>query len=403
MKFLNKANTVLGTLVSWIIFCLSFIVPRNKHTWIFIGWHKNPEREVFADNSKYVFLNVANNHKHIRAIWIGDDEKICKVLRSHGYTAYTVRSFWGAYYSLRARYTIIDALMQRSNWRYSGGSKTIQLWHADGIKTLTQTSSWAGKKFSEIFFSPGLLRSYSFLIASSDYIAKHFTAPSFDVSVSKVKITGLPRYDVFFGDVKNAEIDLHADLALKLTEIRKGNPKKIILYAPTFRRGRTLAEQLSPINYRNLNMFLKQHNYYFVVSLHPKFATGNWIPEAAYSNVIFSNPGFDQYPLLPQFDLVVTDYSSICIEFLLLNKPTIFYTYDIDTYRKNEGIAETFWNHMPGPRVSTYGALLDALSSDLTTHTTECESVRKEIFKYFDGNASERVTQEILNDINTNV
>ena len=117
--------------ISWVVYLVSFLAPRNKRLWVFVGWHKSRERETFADNSKYLFLHVANTRKDVRAIWMAEDDKMRDILRSKGYESYNIHSLAGAYHSLRAGYTIIDALMRLPNWRYSGRSKTIQLWPAD--------------------------------------------------------------------------------------------------------------------------------------------------------------------------------------------------------------------------------------------------------------------------------
>lgn len=366
---------------------------------MFVGWYKNSERETFADNSKYVFLYTAQHLEDIRAIWIGADNKLCTILQERGYEAYNVHSLKGAYYSLRAGYTIIDAVMRLANWRYSGGCPTVQLWHADGIKKLTFTDKWKSSNWKKVFWSPGTYKRFSFIIASSSYIRTNFMAPSFCVEEERVRITGLPRYDSLFSEIKDADIDTHTELTKTLKTIKANDSNRILLYAPTFRRGVSLPGQLSPLNLSKLNGFLTNKNYHLVISLHPKFASSNWVPEEKYSNIFFSNPGFDQYPLLPEFDVLITDYSSTCIEFLLLNKPTIFYIYDIEEYRKNEGLAEEFWNYMPGPRVRTYEEFTKAIDTDIEVLKKGSDEVRKTIFKYRDGDSSKRVVEEILKDL----
>ncbi len=394
---MQKISAILNNIVfSWIVRGLAYLVPRDKSIWVFNGWFKGENRQTFADNSKYVFLKVSNEHKSIKAIWIGDDKHICKLLRQSGYIAHSVNSFSGIYYSLRAGCTIIDANFKINNWRLSSGSKVVQLWHADGIKKLSYTSKISFANFLKFIFKPNLFQRFSFLISSSKYISDKFTGPSFDVDSSRLKITGLPRYDAFFSTVPGQEIDIHKKLQETLESIKAKNPNKILLYAPTFRRGKSLQEQLSPIDFGCFNDYLVNQNYFLVISLHPKFAASKWVPDIKYSNIFFSNPGYDVYPLLKNFDLVITDYSSICIDFLMLNKPTIFYVYDFDEYKKNEGLADEFWNYMPGPRVKTFEDLVSALSMSSNQLLEGSTKVRSEIFTYTDAKNSERVVSEIL-------
>lgn len=398
---MTKFVTTLNIILSWIIYPLSFLFPRNNKIWAFIGWHKNVEREIFGDNAKYLFLHVSQNHKEIKTIWIGRDRKICKVLQKRGYRAYYIHSLPGIYYSLRAGLTIIDAVMQINNWRYSGGSKTVQLWHADGIKRLSFTDQWCLKNALEIFNQPGSFKSFEFIIASSEYIRDIFICPSFNVSKEKVRITGLPRHDSLLRVVKDVDIDLHGNLKLDIDRVREKGIERLILYVPTFRRGKTLKEQLSPLNFESLDQFLKQQNYHLIISLHPKFAASNWIPEKTFTNITFSNPGFDQYALFKEFDLLITDYSSICIDFIVMNKPSIFYIYDIDEYRQNEGLTEDYWRFMPGPRVTDQNELEKALSIDLETLRQKNNPARDIVIKHRDGNSSGRVTQEIMSVLAT--
>ena len=393
---MEKIYTGTTILASWMIYFFSHLFPRSRKIWIFIGWHKNKDREIFADNSKYLFLHVAHTRKDIRAIWIGADDEIVEILNRNGYESYSVRTFWGAYYSLRAKYTIIDALMQIENWRYSGRSRVIQLWHADGLKTLHLGSVWSLEKYKEILLSPGLFKKSYFFIASSPYIAKHFISPSFDVPEQTIRITGLPRYDAFFNTVRGSEIDAHKELQEKLDAVKTKGARRIIFYAPTFRRGRTARTQLDHLKLQELNSFLAARNCFLFISLHPKFAASDWMQDAL-SQIVFINPDFDKYPLLPRFDIIITDYSSLCLEFLLLDKPSIFYVYDFDEYRKDPGIPEEFWNLVPGPRVQTFKELLKALDAPDTLQE-ERKRVRDILFTFERGRSSELVARYILKD-----
>lgn len=395
---MKRIRTGGAILASWLIYALSHLFPRNKRIWIFVGWHKNKEREIFADNSKYLFLHVANTRKDVRAVWIGSDDKIVAILRDNGYESYSVHSFLGTLYSLRAGYTIIDALMSTRNWRYSGRSRVIQLWHADGIKTLHLDSSWSWKKWKEIILTPGLFRKFHFFVASSKYIAKHFICPSFGVGDDKVRITGLPRYDVFFREISGAEIDMHTELEQTLKEIQSLNPKKLIFFTPTFRRGKDPNVSIAELKLHEVERFLVKNNYRMVISLHPKFSASSWMPKNEFSRIYFSNPDFDKFSLLHHFDTIVTDYSSMCLEFLLLDKPSIFYIYDFEEYKRENGIPEEFWSLVPGPRVTTFEALLDALAA-LDDREEERQRVRDILFTFEKGQSAELITQSILKEI----
>jgi len=396
METIQKLRRIIKVLLSWGVYFFSFSVSRNKKIWIFIGWRRGNQGEIFADNSKYIFLHVANTRKDIRAIWIGEDDRICDVLHANGYESYKISSREGIYYSLRAGYTFIDAFMRLRNWRYSGRSKVVQLWHGEGVKKTWRDDSHYRAKYNSII-SPNLFKNYHFLVASSECVSKHFVSPSFGVSKEKVCITGLPRYDVFFNEIPGSRIDINLALEWELKKIKLQNPKKIILYAPTFRRGMTEEDPLSAIRLSKLNEFFQKRRYFMVVSLHPKFSTKDWMPENTFTNISFVNPDYDTYPLLSNFDLLITDYSSLCMEFLLLEKPTIFFTYDIERYKKDPGLIENIWDLLPGPRVATLHDLLHALDAKIDNRQKDCKNAKEALFDFREGHSSQRVIKQIVN------
>jgi CDP-glycerol glycerophosphotransferase (TagB/SpsB family) len=385
---ISKLYTIIHLLGGWIIYILSFVAPRDKNTWIFIGWHRNEEREIFADNSKYFFLYVANNLKEIRSIWIGEDKKICKILENKGYEAYYVNSIKGIYYSLRAGYTIIDAMMKIENWKYSGNSRTIQLWHGKGPKRIIYDSPYSLPKYNKIIY-PNLFKKYDYLIASSNYTAD-FMAKSFRLKKDRVLITGLPKHDPLINNISGGEIDINMDLYEQIKKAKLKNHKKIILYAPTWRPDGT--NPISKLKLKDLDNLLNKKGYFLIGLLHPKFSAQNWIPKEKFSNIGFARSGYDIYPLLSSFDLLITDYSSVSTDFLFMNKPTIYFVYDIEKYKKDMGLYEDFWNLLPGPRAYSFEELLGLIEME---NNENRKIAQEKLFSFIDGNASKRIVEAI--------
>ena len=73
----------------------SHLFPRSQHVWVFIGWHVGHDMEIFADNSKYLFLHTAHNHPEIKAVWLAKDRRFAVLLRSRGYISYYQHSVLG--------------------------------------------------------------------------------------------------------------------------------------------------------------------------------------------------------------------------------------------------------------------------------------------------------------------
>ncbi|MFY9457483.1 MAG: CDP-glycerol glycerophosphotransferase family protein [Candidatus Spechtbacterales bacterium] len=396
MKEIKKLRTLIRILLGWAVYGLSFFVPRNKKIWVFVGWHQNKEREIFAENPKYLFLYASNNQKDIRPIWIGQDNKICTLLKNHGYEAYSITSAKGMYFSLRAGYTFIGSTMQRNNWKYSGASKVIQLWHGKSLKKTGHNSPYSIKN-SNKFISPNLFRRFTYFIAMSNYMAD-FIVSDFQMERKDVIVTGLPKFDVLFGDVKGAEIDLNPQFVNEIRKAKSKNFKKLIFYAPTFRPDGS--NPMRELDLPRLNKFLEGKNYFVIASLHPKFSTRDWMPKIQFTNISFVESGYDIYPLIYNFDLLITDYSSLSIEFLLVDKPTIFFVYDLEKFKQDMGIYDDLWSVMPGSRVKTFDELIAILeNTDTDGYKKARASARQKLFDFFDSNASKRIIEKLLDQL----
>ncbi len=383
----RRVQTAVSILLSWITYTLSFLFPRSKRVWVFIGWHHNGDREVFADNSKYFFLHVAQQVGGIQPIWIAKDESLASLLRAQNYNAYSVHSLRGIYYSLRARYTFVDAFMTREHWRLSGRSTIVQLWHGKGMKKTGHDSPYSLKSRSW-FAEPNLFVQFSKLVASSPYTAK-LMASTFKKNLDDIIITGLPRNDILFRDISGAEIDRHPGLTNLLKEIPPAT--RTILYAPTFRPNGT--NPIDQLDLPELNNFFASANEHLIISLHPKFARKDSVSVVTYSHIHFIDAGYDIYPLLKQIDVLITDYSSLYVDFLLLDRPIIFFTYDLDTYKIDMGLHDDFERLTPGPHVKNHKELINVLKTN-DTYREKRAAVKKELFTYSDGNASARLFEK---------
>lgn len=382
---IRKIRTFFTILFAHIIHFFSYLVPRSSNIWVCLGWHKDNEREVFADNSKYFFLYLQNKRPEVTSIWLAKDQQLAKLLTDQGLTAYNQHSFAGMYYALRARYTIFDAHPDFKSWKFTGGSEIVQLWHGKGMKKSGQSVNYASK-FS-YFMNPGFYSKYRLIIATSEKTAM-LLSKTFPQSSNKIVVTGQPRTDIFFHNIPGSEIDTHLKFKENIKNARDQNTKKIILYAPTYRESGV--NPITQLNLRKLNDFLIQHDFHFFIQLHPKFAAKKVNELEGYSNITNIKPGLDINPIMNEIDQVITDYSNIYIDFLLLDKEVTFYTYDETEYRKITGLHEDHETMTPGPHAKNFEELLITLRAPDTYDKKRWE-VKKKLFAYFDGNASERI------------
>lgn len=108
--------------------------------------------------------------------------------------------------------------------------------------------------------------------------------------------------------------------------------------------------------------------------------------------------------ILHEIDILITDYSSVFIDYLLLNRPCIFIPYDKEKYEKDVGFLFDDYDYWtPGRKVATYSEFITAINGILSgdDQFKERREEMRKIFHYYQKkNASEKVVQYIENVCN---
>ncbi len=240
---------------------------------------------------------------------------------------------------------------------FNSDVKVVQLWHAAGaIKrfglhdpTIQSRSARAHKRFRAVY------QRFTDVVIGSDQMGDIFKQ-AFDLTESQLLRTGVPRTDFFF-DHKRVE---HA-VELVTEKYPQIEAKKVILYAPTFRD--------SEIGSAGLHLDLGalyqafHGTHVILLRLHPAVRRGFSIE--GYSDFIIDVSSYpNMNDLLVVADYLISDYSSIPFEFSLLNRPMIFYSYDLDDYVDERGFWVDYEANMPGPVVTSTDGLIEQISVD---------------------------------------
>ena len=287
-----------------------------------------------------------------------------------------------------SRYVFLnDNFFPLAFMKFSDESTIVQLWHAPG----------ASKKFgaSVDTESREILRKISqntdCLIVTSKNIIDHYSE-AFQMPKDKIKALGLPRMDYYFEN--------HDLSKLKGDFCRKhgiSQDKKIILYAPTFRDEEKYNNVL---NYLDVDEFNRQlgDEYVLALRLHPKIRDFYEDDISSAGEYVDVSGHESEQELMLISDILITDYSSIMIEYSILNRPTVFFTYDLDEYLENErGFYYDFKSTVPGPIVYTSQELIDAIKNDDFDKGRLSQFVKTQ-FDEIDGHSSRRIVDYLLND-----
>ncbi|PID87551.1 glycerol-3-phosphate cytidylyltransferase [Candidatus Gracilibacteria bacterium] len=237
---------------------------------------------------------------------------------------------------LRAEYIFTDSSASSVSGSLAllGNFKIVRLWHGDTIKKLNFDSKVYTKSIGKLgaFL---LKKEYknNILIPTSSENNKNIMNSCFLGKCAKV--TGLPRNDIFFDNKKNIILTkIENYLSLK-------KYKKIFLYAPTWRDSNNILKPFSKELLKKINNYMKNNSYILLISGHIQTED---IEFDEMSNIKkFKSDYIEIQELLLVCDVLITDYSSIFIDFLLTDKPIVFYSYDLDNYLKKD--RELYFNY----------------------------------------------------------
>ena len=196
--------------------------------------------------------------------------------------------------------------------------KIIQIWHASGAikKFGYQSLDTKEGKSSEIAQLMCMHKNYDYVIAPSE-ATKNIFAEAFNIEKEKIVKLGLPRLEY----ITNREYDKTEKIYNEYPQLKN---KKVILYVPTFRKGKNI--DLTEI----LNYSLKDE-YKLIIKLHPLENTV--VPEEYKIDSKYTT-----YDLIKIADYIITDYSILSIEASILEKPIFLYLYDLEEYSQNRGL-----------------------------------------------------------------
>lgn len=337
---------------------------------------------------------IKNCDKHnLKVYWITSRKDIYNLLKSRRLPVlyiYTMDAFKSI---LRAKYLVLTHGPIDVSYFYFlfGRFKMIQTWHGIALKDVSREAERNARLYMRIiqYLSRLTDKKYELILTTSEETARIF---KLSFSNENVKILGYPLNDVFY----NPDL-LFEDYKKKL---KLDQFAKIILYCPTFRENST-RQQFSQEFLNKLNTYLVRNNYVLLIKRHPY---GNFLFNNLenYSNIIdISNEVTDIQDLLVHVDILISDYSSVIFDFVLLNKPIIFYPYDIDIYIKRwRKLNYDYFKELPGPFAMFEDSLLNILTSIESIFSDKKYKERYELFRqkfnYYNNN---RACEALLNYI----
>ncbi|MGQ3330852.1 CDP-glycerol glycerophosphotransferase family protein [Halorubrum sp. FL23] len=377
-----------------LIYSLTRIIPTKDEYWAF----SSRNGSEFCDNPKYLFLYVSNSDKFVDVspAYFTYNSEVVSELKSNGYTSYDMNTIRGKYRLLLSKYIILSHGYGDIRWWLCGNSKFIQLWHGVSFKKKgliddkMDRNKILRKKFRSLL---GLKQYEKLIITSSDLVNLHTAA--FGLSKEDLWITGYPRYDIFFREVQDYDIGTNSSWYIRAEELYEEST--VLMYLPTWRdTGRDPLTD-GTLNYEELQIKLSELDTHLLIKPHPYTETASAVENK--DNIHIIRDLVDVYPILEFTDALITDYSSVFSDYLLLDRPIIFYAYDLDKFTSEDrDLYFDYEEYTPGPVIKSQSELLteiEKVTEGIDQYVDDRTQIREEFHDYSDGCSAQRVADRI--------
>lgn len=394
----NKIFRILAFPLSFLLSILSMIFPKDKSIWVFGAWFG----QRYSDNSRYLFEYVCMNKPEIRAVWLTRNRKIADGIERTGREVYTVNSLKGFWVALRAASVFISSDMIDINPAACNGALKVQIWHGIPLKKIGLDYKIPGtpdypfylRILKKIWWK--MFYRYDLVISSSPIVSERF-ATAFGVRKERILLTGYPRNDVILSG-NTPRVDAFEELRTRW------NADKVVFYAPTFRGQRGDGRDLfCGLDMQKLKKSLISHNAAFFIKLHfvqrDQTTLSNSEINQYHMHLFSEEEAPDINYLLPHTDLLITDYSSVYFDYLLLNRPIIFTPFDIENYNTlDREFYEDYDQATPGPKCRNWEEVIKTLDDILNGNDMYRQSriEKRDVYHaYTDANSCERIVRHI--------
>lgn len=355
---------------------LSWFIPRIATLWVFgsgIG---------VGEGALALARELRRTDPSARIIWLVADDSEAALAESEGFRPVHRRGRRGFWATLRAGRIVVTHGLGDANRFGVFGGRIIQLWHGAPLKRLHLDSPVTTRIGGPAPVRILLRRMYeagakqvALYVAGSVESAERLRS-AFRVDPGRVQVLGDPRDDALAEQRRDPAAAAEAR-ARVLELLRNAGTEAfppgheadlsgpLVLYAPTWRDGDPDPAIPDAAELAAIRGALERLGAHLVIRSHPLGA-------GAYSEVLggrIHGLGADLVrditPLLGAFDAVITDYSSIAIDFSLLSRPIVWFAPDLEAYAATRGLYEPLEVTASGRIERTWGETLDRLSEVL--------------------------------------
>lgn len=330
---------------------------------------KNRQFQDFTDNARALFEYIVKNHynEKYEIIWMVSDKKS---FRKHKYknvkfvtaeNKYGWSSISAFYYGNTAKYFFYTNHSADLNRFHSNGQITVNLWHGCGYKGSTLDKKNIPHSDTMGWFDYALVPGNVFVDAKAQY---------WHCAKAKILPLGYPRYDWMLHPSLTKE-----EILDRLFGWNIRNPKAVI-WMPTFRRSTQsgygeneielpfeLPALKNMTELKKLDSCLQASGLLLIIKKHP-LQIGWDQNQQGFSNIRYVTENMllkseiQLYELVGICDGLLSDYSSIAVDYMLMDRPIGFVLTDFEMYKEKRGfVFDNPLDYMPGEKIYDFSGV----------------------------------------------
>lgn len=344
----------------------------------------------FCDNSRALFDYMISQelNKKYKMVWLVEEpEKFKKInIDNVKFIKWKPSTFIQkieyVYYLSSSKWIFFSHIAP--SFKLNRGETFVNLWHGTGLKNIN---------FCDMGFN------FDYILYSSSFYQKAYIE-KLNCKKEQLLPLGNPRTDLLFKNI------------VVLNMLQKKKYKKTIVWMPTYRvhksgfanYGDNISHFGLPIfssknEFNIINDILKENNISLIIKLHPAQDL-SIVKIDKLSNInILTNEDLDKknvqlYSLLGESDALITDYSSVYVDYLLTTKPIAFTIDDMADY-KSGYIFENPLDYMPGKHILNFDDFKEFIL-DVANNNDEYFGEREKLNKVLNDNRDGDISDKIV-------
>lgn len=390
LKALKKSKHTLKMFRT--TFILLGKLPRKKKLVIFESFHA----KQYSDNPRAIYEYMKEKYPKYELLWSVDRSAI-PLFESFGIPYLRRFSIEWFLTFPRAKYWVNNVRLPI--WMPKPpGTIYVQTWHGTPLKKLgvdIEEIHMPGTK-TETYKKNFVTESskWDFLVSPNAYSTEIFKRAF--MYEGKVIESGYPRNDVLAVPSETLMSSIKNQLNIPID-------KKVMLYAPTWRDNEFYRKGKYKFEFQfDLERWKEKYGSEWVLLSRMHYLVAENLDFSAHEGVVFNVSNYpDIRDLYLISDMLITDYSSVFFDYAILNRPIVFFMYDLEIYRDQlRGFYFDIESESPGPIVQNEKELfqvIDEISNSYVQLDSAAVAFKEKFNSLEDGKATERVVNEFLN------